>query len=125
MRHGMSGYHLNRSSGERTALRRNLVTDLIKHGRIQTTETKCKSIQNQAEKLVTKAKKGLADASKDKQVTARRLVAAEVNGGATTVRKLFNDIAPRYADRKSGYTRISKLGPRKGDNAPMALIEWV
>jgi large subunit ribosomal protein L17 len=125
MRHGMSGYHLNRSSGERTALRRNLVTDLIKYGRIQTTETKCKSIQNQAEKLVTKAKKGLADASKDKQVTARRLVAAEVNGGATTVRKLFNDIAPRYADRKSGYTRISKLGPRKGDNAPMALIEWV
>jgi len=62
---------------------------------------------------------------KGKQVYARRLVAARTNGGADTVRKLFNDIAPRYTERKGGYTRISKLGPRKGDNAPMAIIEWV
>ena len=125
MRHGQSGYHLNRSSGERTALRRNLVTELIEHGRIQTTETKCKAIQNQAEKLVTVAKKGIAAEKKSDQVAARRLVAGRINGGVATVRKLFGEIAPKYADRRSGYTRISKLGPRKGDNAPMALIEWV
>ncbi len=125
MRHGMAGYHLNRSTGERTALRRNLVTDLIKHGRIQTTETKCKAIQNQAERMVTYAKKGLDTAPKEQQVNARRMVAARVNGGVDVVRKLFQDIAPKYVGRNGGYTRISKLGPRKGDNAPMALIEWV
>jgi len=124
MRHKVSGYKLGRSTGQRTALRRSLVTELIEHGRIQTTEAKCKAIRDQAEKLVTIAKSGLVD-DKARQVHARRLVAARVNGGAATVRKLFQDIAPRYADRKGGYTRISKLGPRKGDNAPMAIIEWV
>jgi large subunit ribosomal protein L17 len=124
MRHKVSGYKLGRSTGQRTALRRSLVTELIEHGRIQTTEAKCKAIRDQAEKLVTIAKSGLVD-DKAKQVHARRLVAARVNGGAPTVRKLFQDIAPRYVDRKGGYTRISKLGPRKGDNAPMAIIEWV
>jgi large subunit ribosomal protein L17 len=94
------------------------------HGRIQTTETKCKAIQNQAEKLITIAKKAV-DADTGTQVAARRLVAGQVNGGVDTVRKVFQDLAPRYTDRKGGYTRISKLGPRKGDNAPMALIEWV
>jgi large subunit ribosomal protein L17 len=124
MRHKVSGYKLGRPTGQRTALRRSLVTELIEHGRIQTTEAKCKAIRDQAEKLVTIAKSGLVD-DKAKQVHARRLVAARVNGGAVTVRKLFQDIAPRYMDRKGGYTRISKLGPRKGDNAPMAIIEWV
>ncbi|MCL6509903.1 MAG: 50S ribosomal protein L17 [Anaerolineae bacterium] len=124
MRHKVSGYKLGRPTGQRTALRRSLVTELIEHGRIQTTEAKCKAIRDQAEKLVTIAKSGLVD-DKAKQVHARRLVAARVNGGAATVRKLFQDIAPRYMDRKGGYTRISKLGPRKGDNAPMAIIEWV
>jgi large subunit ribosomal protein L17 len=124
MRHKVSGYKLGRPTGQRTALRRSLVTELIEHGRIQTTEAKCKAIRDQAEKLVTIAKSGLVD-DKAKQIHARRLVAARVNGGAATVRKLFQDIAPRYMDRKGGYTRISKLGPRKGDNAPMAIIEWV
>lgn len=124
MRHKVSGYKLGRPTAQRTALRRSLVTELIDHGRIQTTEAKCKAIRDQAEKLVTIAKSGLVD-DKAKQVHARRLVAARVNGGAKTVRKLFEDIAPRYVDRKGGYTRISKLGPRKGDNAPMAIIEWV
>lgn len=124
MRHKVSGYKLGRSTAQRTALRRSLVTELIDHGRIQTTEAKCKAIRDQAEKLVTIAKSGLVD-DKAKQVHARRLVAARVNGGSATVRKLFEDIAPRYVNRNGGYTRISKLGPRKGDNAPMAIIEWV
>jgi large subunit ribosomal protein L17 len=124
MRHKVAGYKLGRSSAQRTALRRSLVTELIDHGRIQTTEAKCKAIRDQAEKLVTIAKGGLVD-DKAKQVHARRLVAGQIDGGQDTVRKLFNDIAPRYVERKGGYTRISKLGPRKGDNAPMALIEWV
>ncbi len=124
MRHKVSGYKLGRSTAQRTALRRSLVTELIDHGRIQTTEAKCKAIRDQAEKLVTIAKSGLVD-DKAQQVHARRLVAARVNGGPATVRKLFEDIAPRYANRNGGYTRISKLGPRKGDNAPMAIIEWI
>jgi large subunit ribosomal protein L17 len=124
MRHRIAGYKLGRSTAQRNSLRRSLVTELIDHGRIQTTEAKCKAIRDQAEKLVTIAKSGLVD-DKAQQVNARRLVAARVNGGVTTVRKIFTDIAPRYKDRNGGYTRISKLGPRKGDNAPMALIEWV
>lgn len=124
MRHKVAGYKLGRTSAQRNSLRRSLVTELIDHGRIQTTEAKCKAIRDQAEKLVTIAKEGLVE-DKAKQVHARRRVAAQVDGGVATVRKLFTDIAPRYVERKGGYTRISKLGPRKGDNAPMALIEWV
>ena len=124
MRHKVAGYKLGRSTAQRNSLRRSLVTELIDHGRIQTTEAKCKAIRNQAEKLVTIAKLSL-DTDKAKQVAARRLVAGQVDGGVVIVRKLFTDIAPRYRERKGGYTRISKLGPRKGDNAQMALIEWV
>lgn len=124
MRHKVAGFKLGRSTAQRNSLRRSLVTELIDHGRIQTTEAKCKAIRDQAEKLVTIAKGGMVE-DKGKQVHARRLVAARTNGGVDTVRKLFNDIAPRYTERKGGYTRISKLGPRKGDNAPMAIIEWV
>ncbi len=124
MRHKVAGYRLNRTSAQRTSLRRSLVTELIDHGRIQTTEAKCKAIRDQAEKLITIAKGGMVE-DVAKQVHARRMVSAQVNGGVDTVRKLFTDIAPRYTERKGGYTRISKLGPRKGDNAPMALIEWV
>jgi large subunit ribosomal protein L17 len=123
MRHKVSGYKLGRTTAQRNSLRRSLVTELIDHGRIQTTEAKCKAIRDQAEKLVTIAKGGLGE-DKGQQLHARRLVAGRVNGGADIVRKLFAEIAPRYADRKGGYTRISKLGPRKGDNAPLAIIEW-
>jgi large subunit ribosomal protein L17 len=124
MRHKVAGYKLGRSTAQRQSLRRSLVTELIDHGRIQTTETKCKAIRDQAEKLVTVAKLSM-DGDKSKQVSARRQVAGQVDGGVEIVRKLFTDIAPRYRERKGGYTRISKLGPRKGDNAQMALIEWV
>jgi len=124
MRHKVAGYKLGRSTAQRQSLRRSLVTELIDHGRIQTTEAKCKAIRDQAEKLVTVAKLSM-DGDKAKQVSARRQVAGQVDGGVEVVRKLFTDIAPRYRERKGGYTRISKLGPRKGDNAQMALIEWV
>jgi large subunit ribosomal protein L17 len=123
MRHKVAGYKLGRSTAQRNALRRSLVTELIDHGRIQTTEAKCKAIRDQAEKLITIAKGGL-DGDTGKQVHARRLAAAQIDG-IEVVRKLFNEVAPRYRERSGGYTRISKLGPRKGDNAPMALIEWV
>ena len=124
MRHKVAGYKLGRTTAQRNGLRRSLVTELIDHGRIQTTEAKCKAIRDQAEKLVTLAKSGLVEDT-GRQLHARRLVAARVNGGVEVVRKLFTDIAPRYKDRAGGYTRISKLGPRKGDNAPMAIIEWI
>ena len=124
MRHKVAGYKLGRSTAQRDSLRRSLVTELIDHGRIQTTEAKCKAIRDQAEKLVTVAKGGLVE-DKGKQLHARRLVSGRVNGGVEIVRKMFVEIAPRYTDRKGGYTRISKLGPRKGDNAQMAIIEWV
>ena len=124
MRHKVAGYKLGRTTAQRNSLRRSLVTELIDHGRIQTTVAKCKAIRDQAEKLVTIAKGGMVE-DKGKQVHARRLVAARTNGGVEVVRKLFTDIAPRYTERQGGYTRISKLGPRKGDNAPMAIIEWV
>ncbi len=124
MRHKVAGYKLGRSTAQRDSLRRSLVTELIDHGRIQTTEAKCKAIRDQAEKLVTVAKGGLVE-DVGKQLHARRLVSGRVNGGVEIVRKMFTEIAPRYVDRKGGYTRISKLGPRKGDNAQMAIIEWV
>ncbi len=124
MRHRVAGYKLSRTTAQRSNLRRSLLTDLVNHGRIQTTEAKCKAIRDQAEKLVTIAKGGLTEETAQ-QVHARRMVAAQLNGGVDVVRKVFTDIAPRYQTRKGGYTRIYKLGPRKGDNAPMALIEWV
>jgi large subunit ribosomal protein L17 len=125
MRHRVAGYKLSRDTAQREGLRRTLLTQLIDHGRIQTTEAKCKAIRDQADKLVTLAKDSLSADDKGAQVHARRLAAGQLNGGADVVRKLFTEIAPRYQDRKGGYTRIYKLGPRKGDNAPMALIEWV
>ena len=124
MRHRVAGYKLSRTTAQRAGLRRSLLTDLVTHGRIQTTEAKCKAIRDQAEKLVTTAKRGLVE-DQAKQVHARRLAAAQLDGGSEVVRKLFIEIAPRYQTREGGYTRIYKLGPRKGDNAPMALIEWV
>lgn len=133
MRHRVAGRKLNRSSGHRTALRRNLVTALLYHERIETTEAKAKAIRGQAEKLITLAKRGLAAEQEEpsRGVHARRLAAgrldrwlAEPDGTRVDVlKKLFDEIAPRYADRPGGYTRMYKLGPRKGDAAPMVLLE--
>jgi large subunit ribosomal protein L17 len=94
----------------------NLATQLFEHGRIVTTEAKAKRLRPLAEKLITKAKRG--------DIHSRRLVLTTVRDKGV-VHTLFTEIAPSLADREGGYTRITKVGPRKGDNAPMALIELV
>jgi large subunit ribosomal protein L17 len=135
MRHRVAGKKLGRSSGQRTALRRSLVSALFQHERIETTEAKAKAIRGQAEKLITLAKRSLAVEQEEpgRGVHARRLAAGRLDrwvrepDGTTVdvVQKLFDDIAPRYMDRHGGYTRLYKLGPRKGDAASMVLLELV
>lgn len=117
------GYQkLGRDSSARKALFRDLVTDLFIHERIQTTEAKAKEVRSIAEKLITLAKRG--------DLHARRQVAAFVRREAVTedqdaIQKLFSDLATRYSERPGGYTRILKLGPRRGDAAPMVYLELV
>ena len=123
MRHKIAGYRLGRSSGHRTALRRNLMTEFLRHERIRTTKAKAAAIRGSAEKLITTAKHGLA-AGDQKSVNARRLVAAQLND-PVVVKKLFDEIAPRYAQRPGGYTRVVKIGPRLGDAAEMVFLELV
>jgi large subunit ribosomal protein L17 len=123
MRHGVAGRSLSREKDARSALRKLLVNQLFKHERIQTTEAKAKAIRGQAERLITLAKHGNA-AGDARMVAARRLASARL-GDPEMVKKLFDDIAPRYASRNGGYTRILKLGMRQGDAARMALIELV
>ena len=116
MRHNVSGRKLNRTPAHRKMLYRNLVTALFKHERIQTTVPKAKEARIVAEKLITFAKRG--------DLHARRMAARKVMEPAV-LQKLFEDIGPRYADRPGGYTRIMRLGPRKGDNAELAILELV
>jgi large subunit ribosomal protein L17 len=123
MRHGVSGKHLGRSSAHRTALRRNLITELFRHERIKTTQAKAQAVRGQAEKLITLAKRGNA-AGEAVAVNARRRASAGLND-VDIVKKLFDDIAPRYSERNGGYTRVLKLGPRLGDAAEMVLLELV
>jgi len=124
MRHRVAGKKLGRSTGHRTALRRNLVTELFRHGKIRTTRTKAEAIRGQAEKLITLAKHGVmaAESEPSRGVHARRLAAARLND-PVVVQKLFSELAPRYATRPGGYTRMLKLGLRKGDAAPIVLLE--
>jgi large subunit ribosomal protein L17 len=176
MRHRVAGRKLGRTSGQRRALYRNLVTDLLRHGRLQTSEVKAKAIRGKAEKLITLSRRGQAEAildlarandevrlaalvqkkralkllamareaedpglsdeeraSKETQleqkvreigVHARRLAAARLNS-PEVVSKLFSELGPRFQERPGGYTRILKIGYRKGDATPMALIELV
>ena len=113
----MPGYRkLGRSSAHRKAMLRNLVTDLLREGRITTTDTRAKEARRQAEKMITLAKRG--------DLHARRQVLAYVYD-ESVVNKLFDEIAPKYEDRQGGYTRILKLGPRKGDNAELVFLELV
>ena len=123
MRHRIAGRRLSRSKNERTALRRIMVMQLFEHERIQTTRAKAEAVRTQAERLITLAKRG-NEAGEASMVHARRLAAARL-GNPTAVKKLFEDIAPRFENRKGGYTRLLKLGPRLGDSAEMVLLELV
>lgn len=123
MRHRVVGRKLGRPKDQRAALRRNLVKQLFEHERIRTTHAKALAVRGQAERLITLAKQG-NQAGDVKMVNARRLAASRLSD-ADAVKKLFEDIAPRFEDRPGGYTRIIKLGPRKGDAANMVILELV
>lgn len=122
MRHNISGRILGRDTGHRKALFRNLIKELYKHERIMTTDAKARSIRADAEKLITKAKRGLADGGN--RVHAQRQVVAYLDD-KTLAKKVFDEFAPRYAERNGGYTRIIKLGKRQGDAADMVILELV
>ncbi len=123
MRHQISGYRLGRSSGARLALRRNLIKQFFIHERIQTTKTKAAAIRGEAEKLITIARNSAEGSDVDK-VNARRLVSSKL-GDNQVIKRLFDEIAPRFASRPGGYTRVLKLGPRMGDAAEMVILELV
>ncbi|MAT43914.1 MAG: 50S ribosomal protein L17 [Anaerolineaceae bacterium] len=124
MRHHVAGYKLGRTKDQRRSLRRTMIRQLFTHERIRTTRAKAMSIRGEAERLITIARNS-ADGSEVDKVNARRLVAKKLGNDAEIVKKLFDDIAPRFSDRNGGYTRVLKLGPRKGDAADMAVLELV
>jgi large subunit ribosomal protein L17 len=109
MRHNIAGRRLGRSTGHRQALYRNLVTELLKHEKIITTEAKAKEVRPMAERVITLGKNSGLHFVTDKKVTA----------------KIFSELGPRYKERPGGYTRIVKLEPRLGDGAPMVVLELV
>lgn len=117
MAHRIGGRKLSRKQGPRLALYRNLTVSVLRYERIRTTEAKAKEIRGQVERMITLAKKG--------DLTARRAVVAQFPNEPLVVTKLFEEIAPKYADRVSGFTRITHLGQRLGDAAPIVQIELV
>ncbi|KAI8143599.1 ribosomal protein L17 [Fennellomyces sp. T-0311] len=117
MHHGKHFRRLNRTSSHRNALLRNLVSSLIEHGRIETTIAKAKELKPIADKMVTLGKKG--------DIEARKQALSYLNSRDITMPKLFDELAPRFANRQGGYTRIQRIGNRYGDNAPMAVIEYI
>ncbi len=123
MRHRIAGRKLSRDKDQRRALRKILINQLFEHERIQTTRAKAEAVRGQAERMITLAKRGNT-AGESRMVYARRLAAARL-GNPETVKKLFDDIAPRFENRPGGYTRMIKLGPRQGDSADMVLLELV
>ena len=115
MRHQKTGRKLGRTSSHRLATMRNMVSSLIEHGRIKTTDVKAKELRIVADKMVTLGKKGDLHARRRAMRTLR---------GKTIAKKLFDEVAPRFADVNGGYTRIIKFGRRPGDNAMMSFIEF-
>lgn len=121
------GYRkLGRTSAHRKAMLRNLVTALIVHGRIETTVTRAKEVRSLAEKMITFGKKGDLAARRN-AAKFMQPVAVKTEDGASqlALKKLFEEVAPKYADRNGGYTRILRVGPRRGDGAETAIIELV
>ncbi len=125
----MSYRKLGRTSSQRKALLRDLTTDLLINERIVTTEARAKEVRSAAEKMITLGKRGDLHARRQAAAYVRNEIASveEQNDNSvvvkSTLQKLFSDLAPKYADRKGGYTRILKMGFRVGDNAPMAYME--
>lgn len=117
MRHQRKRHQLSRSASHRKALLRNLCKEVIEHERIRTSEAKAKALRPEVEKLITLAKRG--------DLHARRQALSALGQDRFAAYKLFDEIAPRYADRAGGYTRILKLGPRRSDATEMVLIELV
>ncbi len=121
--HGKGGVRFKAgfTASKNKSLLRNLVTDLIQYGKVETTLATAKELSRLADRLVTYGKKG--------DLNSRRLAAAIVRnekaGDVTALKKLFDEIAPSYKDRNGGYTSVLKTGVRKGDNAPTALVTWV
>jgi large subunit ribosomal protein L17 len=147
MRHKNSGRKFDRNTSSRRAMLRNLTANLILHEKIETTDAKAKELRRVAERLITKARRlgtvaytaqaELSPADKARRLSAQRMIAAYIprfgvrveTGGGTNrvdlVEKVLLDLARRFATRPGGYTRIVKFGPRRGDNAPISLIELV
>ncbi|WP_413114327.1 50S ribosomal protein L17 [Lacticaseibacillus paracasei] len=127
----MSYRKLGRTSSQRKALLRNLTTDLLINERIVTTEARAKEVRSTAEKMITLGKRGDLHARRQAAAYVRNEIASveEQDDNSVVVKsalqKLFSDLAPKYADRKGGYTRILKTAPRRGDGAPMVIIELV
>ena len=116
MRHKVAGRKLGRDTGHRRAMYRNLVTDLLSYEKITTTEAKAKEVRGFAEKMITLGKKG--------GLNSRRQALSFIID-KKVAEKIFTELAPRYAERPGGYTRITKLGPRLGDGAAMAQLELI
>jgi large subunit ribosomal protein L17 len=116
MRHLKKGRSLHRSSSHRKAMLRNLAVSILVHERVRTTEAKAKEVRRLVERIITWGKRG--------DLHARRLTARQVRS-RTVVKRIFDDLAPRYSNRPGGYTRILKAGFRHGDNAPMVIMELV
>ena len=117
MRHQKQRNKLSRDSAHRRALLRNLCREVIEHERITTSQAKAKAVKPKVEKLITLAKRG--------DMHARRQALAELGQDKFLVHKLFEEVAPRYAERPGGYTRIVKLGPRRSDSTEMVFLELV
>ncbi len=147
MRHGNSGRKFDRNSSHRRAMFRNLAANLVLHERIETTDAKAKELRRVVERLITKAKRlgavaytaqdKLSEADKAKRLAAHRFIGAYLprwgtrveKGGepkkVDLVEKVVADLSKRFSERSGGYTRIIKVGQRRGDNAPLSIIEWV
>ena len=117
MAHRVDGRKLGRKTGPRKALFKNLIVAVLRYEQIKTTEARAKEIRGQVERVITLAKNG--------SLAARRQIIAELPDEPLVIDKLMNEIAPKYSDRASGYTRIVKIGPRNGDAAPMVQLELV
>ena len=117
MRHRKQRHKLSRDSAHRKSLLRNLSRELIEHERIETSQAKAKAVKPRVEKLITLGKRG--------DLHARRQALSELGQDKFIVHKLFEEVAPRYADRPGGYTRIVKLGPRRSDSTEMVFLELV